>query len=148
MSLRVVTMAEFLGAGALFNAVNLAAGGDYKGFADHSYIPFIHHTWRSIVDPHVDAFIPLPIAFEAAVGLLVLSGGRRTQLGLVGAIGFEVALVLFGWAFAARSIPTILALALLLQAERKHAAALEVVETQLRRVRRGSLGQWRAEGWS
>ena len=82
------------------------------------------------VAPHVYVFIPILIAFEATVGLLVLSGGRRTQPGLVGAIGFETALVLFGWAFAAWSIPTIVALALLLRAERKDSAASTVSQAQ------------------
>lgn len=36
------------------------------------------------------------VAFEAAVGLLILSGGRRTQYGYVGVIGFYLALWLFG----------------------------------------------------
>lgn len=38
-------------------------------------------------------FISLLVVFEATVGLLVLSRGGRTQLGLVGAMGFASALL-------------------------------------------------------
>lgn len=119
---RIAVGTLFIAAGALFNALNLTTGGDYKDFADSSYIPFVKHTWRSLVAPHQDFFIPLLIVFEATVGMLILSGGRRTQLGLVAAIGFEVGLLFFGWAFAAWSIPTIVAFVLLLRAERKQSA--------------------------
>jgi hypothetical protein len=112
----------FVAAGSFFNALNLATGGDYGTFAKDSYIPFVRDTWASLVAPHQDIFIPLLVAFEAAVGLLILSGGRRMQLGFVGAIGFHVALVTFGWFFYPWSVAMVLAFALLLRAERKHEA--------------------------
>jgi hypothetical protein len=46
------------------------------------------------VAPNQLLFIGLLVAFEAVVGVLILSGGRRTQLGLLGAIGFHAALLL------------------------------------------------------
>lgn len=76
----------YLGAGALVNAVFLATGEDYADFADGSYIPFVRDTWRDLVVPNHDLFISLLIAFEAAVGLLVLSDGKRAQLGLAAAM--------------------------------------------------------------
>jgi hypothetical protein len=127
---RVALGTLFIAGGALFNALNLATGGNYKDFADSSYIPFVHHTWRSLVAPHQYIFIPLLVAFEATVGLLVLSGGRRTQLGLVGAIGFHIALLSFGWAFYPWSLAMFIAVGLLLWAERKHAAAPAAVEAR------------------
>ncbi len=111
----------YIGAGALINSVYLAIGRSYAKFADTSYIPFVRHTWRSLVVPNVHVFIPLLIAYEAVVGVLVISGGRRTQLGYVGAIGFHVALLVFGWGFYVWSIPMLIALALLLRAERRPA---------------------------
>jgi hypothetical protein len=45
--------------------------------------------WRSVVAPNQYLFIGLLMVFEALVGVLILGGGRRTQLGLVGAIGFK-----------------------------------------------------------
>ena len=59
------------------------------------------------------------VAFEAVVGVLILSGGRRMQLGLLGAIGFHAALWLFGWGVTIYSALMIAVLVLLLRAERR-----------------------------
>lgn len=83
--------------GAAFNAVNLPSGGDYAGFADQAHFGWVTMAWRAIVAPNQLLFIGLLVAFEAVVGVLILSGGRRTQVGLIGAIGFHLALWLFGW---------------------------------------------------
>jgi hypothetical protein len=53
--------------------------------------------WRAVVAPNQVLFIGLLVVFEATVGVLTLSGGRRTQLGYMGVIGFYLALWLFGW---------------------------------------------------
>jgi DNA-binding transcriptional LysR family regulator len=82
----------FVAGGALFNTLKFASGGDYASFADDSYVAFVADTWRSLVAPNLYVFIPLLIAFEVAVGVLLLTGGRRTQLALVGAIGFHLGL--------------------------------------------------------
>jgi hypothetical protein len=82
--------------GAAFNAVNLALRGDYAGFADQAHFGLVTTAWRAVVAPNQLLFIGLLVAFEAVVGVLILSGGRRTQLGLLGAIGFHAALWLFG----------------------------------------------------
>ena len=113
----------YIGAGALVNAAFLARGDDYEKFADGSYIHYVRDTWRSLVVPNHDVFISTLIVYELAVGVLVLSGGRRTQLGLVGALGFHVALLSFGWGFYLWSLPMLVALALLLRAERQSATS-------------------------
>jgi hypothetical protein len=41
-------------------------------------------------------FITLPIDFEAAARVLFLSGGRWTQAGLLGLIGFHIGKLAFG----------------------------------------------------
>lgn len=46
---------------------------------------------RAAWEPNHHLFISLLIAFETAVGLLVLTGRRLTQLGYVAAITFHVA---------------------------------------------------------
>ena len=79
--------------------------------------------WRVVVAPNQLLFIGLLVAFETVVGVLILSGGRRTQLGLVGAIGFHAALWLFGWGVTIYSVLMIAALVLLLRAERRAASA-------------------------
>jgi hypothetical protein len=119
---RVAVATLFLAGGALFNTVNFATGGDYTDFADGSYLPFVTDTWRSVVAPNQAAFIPLLIAFEVAVGVLMLIGGRGTQLALVAAIGFHIGLLFFGWAYYPFSIAMIVSFGLLLRAERRHPA--------------------------
>jgi hypothetical protein len=105
--------------GAAFNAVNLASGGDYAGFADQAHFGWVTTAWRAVVAPNQPLFIGLLVAFEAVVGVLILSGGRRTQLGLIGAIGFHLALWLFGWGVTVYSLLMLPALVLLLRAERR-----------------------------
>jgi hypothetical protein len=112
----------FLAGGALFNTLTFATGGDYADFADGSYLAFVKDTWRSVVAPNQGIFIPLLIAFEITVGVLVLSGRRWTKLALVAAIGFHIGLMFFGWLYYPFSIAMILAFLLLLRAERRHAA--------------------------
>jgi hypothetical protein len=117
---RVAVGVLMLLGGAVFNAVNLALG-DYAGFADQAHFGWVTDTWRAVVAPNQYLFIGLLVAFEAVVGVLILSGGRRTQLGLVGAIGFHLALWLFGWFVTIYSLIMLPTLLLLLRAER-HAA--------------------------
>jgi hypothetical protein len=114
-----VGMLMLLG-GAVFNAVNLALG-DYAGFADQAHFGWVTAAWRAIVAPNQYLFIGLLVAFEAVVGVLILSGGRRAQLGLIGAIGFHVALWLFGWFVTIYCLIMLPALVLLLRAERRAA---------------------------
>jgi hypothetical protein len=86
-----------VGAGALVNLLYLVSGSDYADFADAAHFAFIRDTWRSVVAPNQGLFITLLIVFEATVALLILSGGRKTQLGLVGLIGMQLGLIVFGW---------------------------------------------------
>ena len=117
---RVAVGTLMLLGGAVFNAVNLALG-DYAGFADQAHFGWVTDAWRAVVAPNQYLFIGLLVVFEAVVGVLILSGGRRTQLGLVGAIGFHLALWLFGWFVTIYSVIMLPALVLLLRAERRAA---------------------------
>jgi hypothetical protein len=117
---RVAVGVLMLLGGAVFNAVNLALG-DYAGFADQAHFGWVTDAWRAIVAPNQYLFIGLLVAFEAVVGVLILSGGRKTQLVLIGAIGFHVALALFGWFVTVYVLIMLPALVLLLRAERRAA---------------------------
>jgi uncharacterized membrane protein len=68
-------------------------------------------------------WISLLVVFEATVGALTISGGRRTQLGYVGVIGFYLALWLFGWFETVWVVVMLPPMALLLRAERRAATA-------------------------
>lgn len=114
--------ALFVLAGALVNAVYLATGTDYADFADASPFAFVRDTWGSLVAPRQGLFIGLLVAFELAVGILVVTGGRRTQAALVAIMGFHVGLLAFGWGFWAWAVPMLVACGLLLRAERRDAA--------------------------
>ena len=120
---RVAVGVLMLLGGAAFNALNLALGGDYPGFADQAHFGWVTTAWRAVVAPSQLLFIGLLVAFEAVFRVLILSGGRRTQLGLIGAIGFHAALWLFGWGVTIYSILMVAALVLLLRAERRAARA-------------------------
>jgi hypothetical protein len=108
----------WVAAGAAVNAYFLARGADYSGFADGASMSFVRDTWESVVVPHHALFIGLLIAFETAAGALVLIEGRLRQSALVLLIGFNVALVSFGWGFLAWSTPLAVALTLLWRANR------------------------------
>lgn len=120
--------ALFVLAGALVNAVYLATGTDYAGFADASPFGFVRDTWGSLVAPRQALFIGLLVVFEAVVGVLVVTGGRRTQAALAAIIGFHVGLLAFGWGFWAWAVPMLVACGLLLRAERRETPARPPVE--------------------
>jgi hypothetical protein len=119
----------FVLAGALVNAVFLATGTDYTGFADLSFLPFVRDTWRSVVAPNQVLFIGLLIAFEATAGVLVLLGGKRAELGMLAILGFHVGLLFFGLPFWTWAIPMLVAVGLLLRAQRSANRAAATAET-------------------
>lgn len=111
----------FVIGGALLHVINLATGGDYADFADPAHFAWVTDAWRAVVAPNQVLFIGLLAVFEATVGVLTISGGRRTQLGLAGVIAFYLALWLFGWFETVWVIIMLPATYLLLRAERRAA---------------------------
>ncbi len=109
----------YLPAGAAVHAWYLATNVSYSGFTDLSWSTFVTDTWESLVVPHDWVFIGLLIAFEAAVGVLVLLPGRPRRIALVLIAAFHVALVSFGWVFLVWVVPMVTALVLLLRAEER-----------------------------
>jgi uncharacterized membrane protein YphA (DoxX/SURF4 family) len=105
-------------AGAAVNAWFLAGGDDYSGFADGAPLTWVRDAWESLVVPQHTLFIGLLVAFEAVAGVLMLVGGRSRQVALLLLIAFNVAVVSFGWAYLAWTVPMVLALSLLWRAGR------------------------------
>lgn len=113
----------FIVGGALAHVVNLVTHGNYASFADPALFTWVTHTWRAVVPANHVVLIGLLAVFEAAVGTLVISGGRRTQFGYASVIAFYLALWLFGWIETVWCIVMIPAMVLLLLAERRAASA-------------------------
>ena len=111
----------FIIGGALVHVINLASHANYTSFADPALFGWVTQTWRSVVPPNHVVLIGLLAVFEATVGVLILSGGRRIQVGYAGVIAFYLALWLFGWIEAVWCIVMIPATLLLLVAERRAA---------------------------
>jgi hypothetical protein len=121
---RICTGLLMLLGGAAVNATSLAVGVDYADFADDAKFGWVTDAWRAVVPPHDVLLIGLLVVFEATVGVMILSGGRLAQVGLVGAIAFHVCLALFfSWFFTVYGLAMLLPLVMLLRAERLAAAA-------------------------
>lgn len=101
----LATSALWMLAGAGVNALLLARGEDYSGFAAGSWLPFVRRTWDSLVVPYHAFFVGLLIVGEAAAGLLVLGKGKARLAALWSLVGFNALLVLFGWGFLIWSVP-------------------------------------------
>ena len=109
----------FIAGGALLHVVNLATGGDYAGFADPAHFAWVTSAWTAVVVPDQVLFISLLAVFEAVAGVLVVSGGRKTQLGYLAVIAFYLALWPFGWIETAWVLIMLPAMLLLLRSERR-----------------------------
>jgi hypothetical protein len=116
---RIATGVLFTLGGALVHITNLIAGGDYSDFADPAHFAWVTDAWRAVVPQNDVWLIGLLAVFEATVGVLALSGGRRTQLGYAGVLAFYSALWLFGWFETVWVLAMIPALVVLLRAERR-----------------------------
>jgi len=109
----------FIVGGAFVHVANLATGADYAEFADPAHFTWVTDAWRAVVAPNPVLFIGLLAAFEATVGALAISGGRRTALGYLGVIGFYLALWPFGWFETVWVLAMLPPMLLLLRAERR-----------------------------
>ena len=89
----------------------------YKHFADAAIVGFVHDGWRDIFMAHPTAWGLAIAAGEACLAILLLAGGAAARIGYVGVIAFNGLLLLFGWGFAAWSVPAICVLAWLAKRE-------------------------------
>lgn len=135
---RYATAVLFVIGGALMHVVTLATGGDYTGFADPAHFQWTTDAWRAVVGPNQLFYIGLLIVFEAAVGLLVVSGGRRTQLGYVGIIAFYSLLWLFGAIETVFVLVMFVPMLLLLRAERRAVTSAPSAEVRSKPLARAA----------
>jgi len=96
----------------------------YREFGEWAPITasFLRDFWTSTVVANATAFGLLVAAGELSIGILVLAGGRRTRLGLTGAIAFHLILAgYFGlWIYA---VPAAIGLAVLMRYDFENAFA-------------------------
>jgi len=123
---RVALFLLFAIAGALMHFIALVSGlkktDFYVTFADTAHFDWVTDAWRAVFVPNQALFVGLVAVFELIVGVLIISGGRRTQVGLMGAIAFHLALWLFGGIQLAWTLVMVPFLVLLLRGERRAAA--------------------------
>lgn len=118
--------------GAGVNAAYLAAdSGYYDDFASASPFGFVRDTWASLVVPNQWFFISLLIVGELVAGVLVVLGGRWTRAALVALMTFHVGLLAFGGALWVWAPLMLIALGLLLRAERAVERQVRGQETPL-----------------
>ena len=127
-------------AGALVNLVFLLQGDDFATFAQDSSFAFVRSTWADVVVPHRWAFIGALVVFEAVMGVLVLYGGRGRRAALWLLIAFHVALLAFSWWYLLWSVPMVLALLLLLEADKEWTSVEASLERAHAGVRKDSSG--------
>jgi hypothetical protein len=117
---RVALGIYYVVAGALVHLLYLVRGDTYASFADAAHFSFVRNAWRTVVAPHYLFFIGLLVVFEATMGLLVLSGGRRAEIGMIGILGMQAGLLLFGWVITVSAAVMLIAVGLLFRAQRHH----------------------------
>lgn len=137
---RAAVGALFIAGGALVHVINLATGVDYTEFADDAHFAWVTDAWRAVVAPNQVLFIGLLVVFEAAVGVLAVSGGRLTRFGFTGVIGFYAALWLFGWFTTVWCLAMLPAMLLLLRAEMRSAPSRPAPSSRIAANPRADLG--------
>ncbi len=122
---RVALALLFLVFGAMVNAIYLVTDWDsFAAFGEMSQFTFVRETWAALVVPNTGFFIGVLIVGEATAGLLVLAGGGWLRAGLVPLLAFLVGTLFFGWWLWFFAVPMVVALALLLRAERERRSHL------------------------
>ncbi len=77
----------------------------YNGFADEALVAFYREGWERVAIPNMAFFIPLLIAFEIALGVFFLIGGRFLKTALVGGMLFCLGTVPFGYKMMSTNLP-------------------------------------------
>lgn len=83
-------------AAAVFNAVyTLPRSDELDGYADGAWFGFLRDFMVDVFMPNGDAFMLAVIAFEVAVGLLILWRGRWVDIGVATSVGWVLVVLPF-----------------------------------------------------
>lgn len=72
----------------------------YESFFDASYLPVYTWAWRTIGEPLFPWIAVLVVAFEYALGFMMLSRGQTARLGQWAGFVWNLLLVPFPWGYA------------------------------------------------
>ncbi|MEO7062081.1 MAG: hypothetical protein ABI083_20380 [Lapillicoccus sp.] len=104
---RAVIGSIFLWTSGIHVGIAAVAPSSYQHFADAAVVAWVERGWNEIFMANPRAWGLAVAAGELVLGLLLLRGGRSAKVGWLGVIGFQVALVLFGWGFLIWSVPAL-----------------------------------------
>ena len=82
-------------AAAGFNSFFTLPHGNLEWFADGAWSPFLADFVRNVVHPHREPLLALVVAFEVAVGILILHRGRAVDIGAGAAVLWVLLLMPF-----------------------------------------------------
>jgi hypothetical protein len=82
----------------------------YRSFAATSPWRFVRDGWSSVFMAQPTSWGLALMAGEAALGVLLLRGGRAARVGWVGVITFNLLLMIFGWGFLFWTVPVLVLL--------------------------------------
>ena len=99
----------FLVAAGIHIGIVGADAQQYRHFADAA-LPIVRAAWRDVFMANPSAWGSAVAVGELLIGTAILVGGRWTRPGLASAIGFHVALMLFGLGFWVWSFPMLVLL--------------------------------------
>jgi hypothetical protein len=117
---RVALGIYYVFAGALVHLLYLVRGDTYASFAEAAHFSFVRNAWRAVVAP------PISVLHRAAGGLRGHDGAarsqwrRRAEIGMIGILGMQAGLLLFGWVITVSAAVILIAVGFLLGAQRHH----------------------------
>ena len=91
---------------AAFNLLFTLPRGDLGWFAESAWVPFLQDIVRQVVVPNHELFMVLVVAFEVAVGALILSRDRYVDVGVGASVLWPQALLMLVYAVVGLTLAT------------------------------------------
>jgi len=92
---RAVVGIAYLGFAAFNAAYTLPRSHELDGYAEGAWFPFLEDFMRDVFMPNGEVFMVLVIAFEVAVGLLILGRGLAVDVGVAASVLWVLAVLPF-----------------------------------------------------